>query len=400
VPALIRNQDARRFFLHLQGLSQTPGRSIDADGIYDLIEHIGFVQIDSINTVERAHHQILFSRNQTYKHDHLRQLHEKTGALFENWTHDASIIPSSYYPYWRHRFERSRAHLRQRWRKWRRDGFEDLFDHVRNHIEHHGPTLSRDLTIDKPRAAKSDGWWDWHPAKTALEFLWRTGEIAVVRRQGFQKVYDLSARVIPEPHFANEISADAFINWSCTSALDRLGFATAREIADFWDGITLEEVKGWIARQNDQLVPVAVEVVNAEEPRACLAWHDYQMRMSAAKDAPLRLRVLSPFDPLLRDRARAARLFGFRYRIEVFVPAAKREYGYYVFPLLEGDKMVGRIDMKAMRKTGELNVRAVWLESGVRASAGRKSRIEAEVERMRKFANLDTVSYQPGWLRL
>ncbi len=399
MPALIRNQDARRFFLHLQGLSQTPGRSIDADGIYDLIEHIGFVQIDSINTVERAHHQILFSRNQTYKHDHLRHLHEKTGALFENWTHDASIIPSSYYPYWRHRFERSREHLRQRWRKWRRDGFEELFDDVRNHIERMGPTLSRDLTIDKPRSGKGDGWWDWHPAKTALEFLWRTGEIAVVRRQGFQKVYDLSARVIPEPHFADEISADAFIDWSCRTALDRLGFATAREIAEFWHGITLDEVKGWITRQSDRLVPVEVETLNAEEPRACLAWHDYKNRMSEAKDAPSRLRVLSPFDPLLRDRARAERLFGFCYRIEVFVPAAKRQYGYYVFPLLEGNTIVGRMDMKAMRKTGELNVIALWLESGIRASAGRKSRIEAEVERMRKFANMDTVSYQPGWLR-
>jgi uncharacterized protein len=399
VPALIRNQDARRFFLHLQGLSHAPDRAIDANGIYDLIEQIGFVQIDSLNTVERAHHQILFSRNQTYKHGHLRQLHENTGVLFENWTHDASIIPSAYYPYWRHRFERSREQLRQRWRKKRRDGFGELFEDVRNHIERTGPTLSRDLTIDKSRSGKGGEWWEWHPAKIALEYLWRTGEIAVVRRQGFQKVYDLSARVIPEPHFANEISADAFIDWSCSSALDRLGFATAREIADFWDGITLDEVKGWIARQSDRLVPVAVETCNTEEPRACLAWHDYKDRMSEARVAPSRLRVLSPFDPLLRNRARAERLFGFRYRIEVYVPAAKRQYGYYVFPLLEGNAIVGRMDMKANRKTGVLNVIALWLESGIRASAGRKSRIEAEVERMRKFADMDTVSYQPGWLQ-
>ncbi len=399
MPALIRNEDARRFFLHLQGLSHAPGRRIDAEGAFKLIEQIGFVQIDSINTVERAHHQILFSRNQTYHQDHLRHLQENTGAVCENWTHDASIIPSSYYPYWRHRFERSREHLRQRWRKWRRDGFEELFDDVRGHIERHGPTMSRDLTVGDKQKGSGDGWWDWHPAKTALEYLWRTGEIAIARRQGFQKVYDLSARVIPECHYCEEISVKDFIHWSCTNALDRLGFANPRDIADFWDGVSLGEVKNWIVAQGDALVEVEVEAANGEDPRACFAWHDYKARMDQADQAPQRLRVLSPFDPLLRDRARAERLFGFRYRIEVFVPAAKRQYGYYVFPLLEGNRLVGRIDMKADRKSSTLNVIAVWLERGIRPSAGRISKIEAEIERIRRFAKLDTVSYQTGWLR-
>jgi len=399
VPALIRNEEARRFFLHLQALSGAPGRSIDAAGILGLIEQLGFVQIDSINTVERAHHQILFSRNQTYKHHYLSQLHEKTGVLFENWTHDASIIPSSYYPYWHHRFERSRTHLRQRWRKWRRHGFEELLDDVRTHIKRNGPTLSRDLTLANPHSGTGDGWWDWHPAKTALEYLWRTGEIAVVRRQGFQKVYDLSARVIPEPHFTYQISAEDFIDWSCRMALDRLGFASPHEIAAFWDAISLEEVRQWIVHQNDKLVPVKVEAANGEEPRTCLAWHDYKARMDETKDAPARLRVLSPFDPLLRDRARAERLFGFRYRIEVFVPAAKRQYGYYVFPLLEGNRLIGRIDMKADRKTLNLNVTALWLESLVRPGAGRLSKVKAEIERIGKFAGMDTVTCQPDWLR-
>lgn len=399
MPVLIRNEDARRFFLHLQGLTGLPGQTIDEAGVYSLIEHIGFVQIDSINTVERAHHQILFSRNQTYKHDHLYHLHENTASVFENWTHDASIIPSSYYPYWRHRFERCQVQLRERWRKWRRDGFEDLFDDVRKHIEDNGPTMSRDLTIASPKSGSGDGWWDWHPAKTALEFLWRTGEIAIVRRQNFQKVYDLSARVIPEPHFTNEISAEEFINWSCTNALDRLGFATPRDIAAFWEGITLDEVKAWVAAQGDKLVPVEVETANGEDPRPGVGWHDFQDRMQEAEDAPSRVRVLSPFDPLLRDRARAERLFGFRYRIEVFVPAAKRQYGYYVFPLLEGNKMIGRIDMKAIRKTNTLNVVALWLEPEIRPSAGRKAKIEAELDRIRKFAGMETISYETSWWR-
>jgi len=275
-----------------------------------------------------------------------------------------------------------------------------LFDDVREHIERHGPTMSRDLTIDNPRSGSGDGWWDWHPAKTALEYLWRTGEIAIVRRQGFQKVYDLSARVIPECHFCREISTKGFIHWSCTNALDRLGFASPRDIASFWDGVSLAEVKDWIVGQGDKLVEVEVATANGEAARTCLAWHDYKTRMDEARDAPQRLRLLSPFDPLLRDRARAERLFGFRYRIEVFVPAAKRQYGYYVFPLLEGNRLVGRIDIKADRKSSTLNVIALWLEPGIRPSAGRLSKIEAEIERIRKFARLETVSYKSGWLRM
>ncbi len=398
MPALIRNEDARRMFMHLQGLSSPPGKSINEPEVFKLIERLGFVQIDSINTVERAHHQILFSRNQTYKHQHLVQLHENDAAVFENWTHDASIIPSAFYPYWQHRFARTGLQLRQRWRKWRRQGFEELLDDVRGHISSNGPTMSRDLT-PTAQSRSGDGWWDWHPAKTALEYLWRTGEIAVIRRQGFQKVYDLSKRVIPDPYHREEVSHEAFVNWSCSSALDRLGFATAGEIAAFWEGVSIDEVKTWISQQGDKLVPVDVETAKDKELRLSVAWHDFRDRLAEAGEAPSRLRILSPFDPLLRDRARTERLFGFRYRIEVFVPEAKREYGYYVFPMLEGNRLVGRIDMKAHRKTRELNVKALWLEPGVRLSTGRRVKIDAEIERIRKFAGTDRITHQPGWLR-
>jgi hypothetical protein len=395
---LLRNRDARRLFLHLQGLARPPRQALGREGLRDLIAQIGFVQMDSINTVERAHHQILFSRNQTYRRDDLRVLHETDRAVFENWTHDAALIPCAFYPHWQHRFAREQARLRDRWRKWRRESFEDLIDDVREKIARNGPTMSRDLCPDEKRA--SGGWWDWHPAKTALEYLWRTGEIAVARRDGFQKVYDLSERVIPEPHRAAAVSRAETVDWACASALDRLGFASSGEIAAFWAAVSPKEAADWCAaRLGNDLVQVTVEPADGGKPRPCFARADYGALLEQAPDAPARLRVLSPFDPVLRDRARTERLFGFHYRIEVFVPAAKRAYGYYVFPLLEGSKFVGRIDMKCDRQDGILRVKRLWLEPTVRLTAGRRDKLEAELERIRAFAGADRVVFDKKYDR-
>ena len=134
------------------------------------------------------------------------------------------------------------------------------------------------------------------------------------------------------------------------------------------------------------------------KPRASFALADQVAWLLDAPEPPARIRVLSPFDPLIRDRNRTERLFGFFYRIEVFVPEPKRQYGYYVFPLLEGDRLIGRIDMKAERKEGLLDVRRLWLEPGVKPTAGRLDKLEAELQRVARFAGMETVRLQPGWL--
>ncbi|MEE8274698.1 MAG: crosslink repair DNA glycosylase YcaQ family protein [Alphaproteobacteria bacterium] len=392
---LVRNADARRLILHLQGLSRPPPGRLGTTGLRELIERIGFVQVDSINTVERAHHQILFARNRTYRQDLLRRLHERERAVFENWTHDAAIIPSVFYPYWRHRFNHEKARLRERWRKWRRQGFEEAIEGVRAHIERDGPTMSRDFESDDKRGGV--GWWDWRPAKTALEYLWRTGEIAVVRREGFQKVYDLSERAIPDTYRTARVSKSDYVDWACRSALDRLGFATPGEIAAFWDAVSPEQAKRWCAaRMGRGLTEVAVEPADGAKPRSCIARADIETLIDGAPEPPGGLRVLSPFDPLLRDRARTERLFGFRYRIEVFVPAARREYGYYVFPMLEGKQLIGRIDMKHRRNEGVLAVKGLWFEPGVRNGVGRRRRLEAELERIRRFTGAERVVFEDG----
>lgn len=387
---LISNRDARRTLLHLQGLCTPPRARLTKDGLRQLIERIGFVQIDSIRTVERAHDMILFARNQTYRPKHLKQLLEHDGTLFEHWTHDASIVPSAFYPYWKHRFDRERLVLAERWKNWGREGFEHHFENIIERIQTTGPCMARELEGGTRKSG--DGWWDWKPSKAALEYLWRVGELAVARREGFQKVYDLPVNVIADPHLGKSYGREDFIEWACASALQRLGFATHGEIAAFWDLISPAEARAWCEAQDGKaLRRVCVESADGSAPKASYARADYEDILRELPDPPDRLRVLSPFDPVIRDRKRALRLFNFDYRIEIFVPEAKRKYGYYVFPLLEGDRLIGRIDMKHDRASGELGIKGFWLEPGVKLTKGRSARLAAELERIRRFSGADSL---------
>lgn len=392
---LVGNLQARRFFIARQGLCDPPTRSWGKPGLYDAVERLGFVQVDSINTVERAHHHILFARNQTYRHKHLADLVEKDRSLFENWTHDASIIPTVFFPYWRHRFEHEKQRLRTRWKEhFGQEGFDRDLDRVLDRVAREGPLLARDFEGDKP----STGWWDWHPSKAALEYLWRTGELSISRRDGFQKVYDLTERVIPPVHRSRAVTREEFVDWACRSAIERLGIATRSEITAFWRLLSPAEVEGWAKAHRNELESLRIEGADGR-PQPSLALAGTLDVIARSPEPPSRLRTLSPFDPLLRDRRRAERLFGFNYRIEVFVPEARRRYGYYVYPVLRGDRIVGRIDMKADRASDRLVVRAFWPEPRVRISAALLGQLEAELARVRRFAAVADVRFDDGWLR-
>ncbi|WP_235829674.1 winged helix-turn-helix domain-containing protein [Frigidibacter oleivorans] len=391
---LLPNPLARRLFLDRHALAEAPSGPAKGADLLALIHRLGFVQIDSVNTVERAHHMILWSRRPAYRPAALRGLLERDRALFEHWTHDAAAIPVDFLPFWQMRFRRSEARIRARWREWQGAEFEGQLDAVLDRIRDGGPVAGGDLSDDTPREA---GWWNWHPSKTALEFLWHTGRLAVTRRDGFTKVYDLAERVYP----ATDPPEDtAVIDWACGAALDRLGFATSGEIAAFWAKVTPEEAKDWChdALARGEIEPIRVEGADGS-PRRAFARPGWRAAAEAAPEPPGRVRILSPFDPALRDRARAERLFGFHYRIEIFVPEAKRRWGYYVFPVMEGDRLIGRVDARARRAEGCLRVAAFWPEPGVRMGAGRSQRLEAELDRLARFAGCERVEFDAGWLR-
>ena len=395
---LLKNPDARRLFLARHALAEAPAGPGSGVCLAQMIDRLGFVQLDSINTVERAHHMILWARRQSYRPEALKRLHEVDRAVWEHWTHDAAILPVQAHAYWQHNFPRREARLRAHWGKWFRPGYEAQIEGLLERVRLGGPVSTSD--VGEGEVKGKGGWWDWNPSKTALEWLWHTGRLAVTRRDGFQKVYDLAERVIPAAHRGPAPGEAAMVDWACSGALDRLGFADAAELRGFWGVVTPAEARDWVvgALSAGLIIEIGVEGALGAIKRS-FARPDVMVQALAIGELSQRVRVLSPFDPALRDRDRAEFLFGFSYRIEVFVPEAKRKYGYYVFPVLEGDRVIGRVDCKAFRDASVLRVKGFWPEAGVKMGLGRLQRLEAELDRLARFAGCDRVAYLDGWLR-
>lgn len=391
---VITNRRARHIFLAKHGLVDAPAGSGKGADLQGVVNNLGFVQLDSVNTFARAHDLILWSRRQQYRPAHLSNLLTQDRGVFEHWTHDASAISMDHFVHWRLKFARDAAWLESRWKEWRRDDFTKKIDEVLRHIDDHGCCTSGDVGTDEERG--KGGWWDWHPSKTALEYLWRSGQVSVVRRENFTKIYDLTERVIPPERLNARVADQDTVDWACGFALDKLGFATSGEIAAFFALVTPAEARDWCkaALAGGQIIAVDVEGVDGKLRRSFARRDVCDLTLP---DLTSRVRIMSPFDPALRDRKRAERLFGFHYRIEIFVPAPKRQYGYYVFPVMEGDQMIGRIDMKRQGTT--LAVTAFWPEPSVRMGAGRIKRLQSEIGRAARFGGCDDINYADDWIR-
>ena len=374
---------ARRLLLLSQGLLADPARRAAPAAVYRLIETMGFVQVDTINVVERAHQHILYSRLDDYRPAMLVKLLERDRKLFEHWTHDAAVIPSTWFPQWRPRFTRfkSEAARRPGWRRRLGGAPRAVIRRVRERIEREGPLMSRDFETERRRPG--GGWWDWKPEKAALEYLWRAGELAVSGRRNFQKIYDLVERTIPQARDARSPGAREHSDWVCRTSLERLGVATPIELARFLASIDLSAAKRWCqqAARRGEILEVSVEAVDGSKPRGAYARLDWERRARGSREPPERVRLLSPFDPVIRDRDRTRRLFGFDYAFEAFVPAARRRYGYYVLPLLEGERLIGRVDPKLHRDRGVLEIRGLWWEPGVSPTRDRLDALESGLAR-------------------
>jgi len=378
VPRLTAVQ-ARRLLLSGSALLGAP----PPGGLEGLILQLGYVQMDSINVLERAHHLILGSRHPGYAPAQLERLLEGR-RLFEHWTHDAAAIPLQWYPHWHRRFASSRERILASawWRERVGEGAEELAAQVLERVRREGPLRSADF--EHPRQAGQGAWWGWKPQKAALEFLWHTGALAVAGRVNFNKLYDLPERVFPEAHARAVPDPQAHLDWACAGALQRLGTATPRELADFWDAVEPAQAAAWCAAAaaSGSIEPVEVTGADGEKARPAYAVADWRERVAALPEPGPRLAILCPFDPVLRDRVRTQRLFAFDYRFEAFVPEARREYGYYVLPLLEGDALVGRLDVKFHRERGALEVKGLWWEKGVRPAKARLRRLRTALEEL------------------
>ncbi|TPD63247.1 winged helix-turn-helix domain-containing protein [Emcibacter nanhaiensis] len=375
----------RRLWLETNGLLSSASGPVD---VVAIIKKLGFVQLDTIQNVSRAHHHILWSRHSKYREPMLDDLLSAREYIFEHFTHDASVLPMDMYPMWQRRFKRLKSSIDGKsWHK--PDRVRDWRDVLIERITKEGPLSTKDF--DSKISGKKQV-WSRPPHKHVLEYLWYSGTLATSHREKFAKFYDLAERVIPEQYRETEVSDVEQIDWLCRAALDRLAVGTPKEIKEFWEAKDVEEVKTWIEENRESIVPIQWETDTGEWITS-YALEDIEERIEKISSVPSRIKILNPFDPAVRNRTRLKSIFGFDYKLEVFVPAAKRRWGYYVYPLLEGDRFVGRIEAKADRKAGCLNVLNFWPEEGVKWGTGREKKLEAELSRFAQLAGLDSVNY-------
>jgi len=380
----ITNKQARWYWLQKNLLAKPPLGTFD---LMQTVKDLGFVQIDTIQNVARAHHHILWSRNQCYRSNMIDEHLGRAGDLFEHFTHDASMLPTEFYPMWRRRFDLMRARVEKLYfDKTVTDEKEQKL--IIDRITEDGPlsTESFDSKIEGEKVM-----WARPPHKKTLDYLWYAGKLATSHREKFRKYYDLPHRVIPKDVLETELSAQEQIDWLCDAALRRLGIASLSEIRKFWEAVSPKEVKAWAEAADLQVVGVQANDGSWSE---AYAFPDIETEIEELSKPTSRLRIINPFDPCIRDRVRLKRLFGMDYTIEIFVPAEKREWGYYVYPLLQNDRFVGRIELKADRKSDQLQVVAFWQEAKVKWGKARHDALDKELKQFAKFGGVEDIVWQ------
>lgn len=338
-------KSAQRLMVSSQGLT---GPALEP---VQIIEHLGYVQIDTISVVERAHHHVLWSRNQKYSPEDLSSLIDSRD-VFEYWSHAASYLPMKDY-----RFSLPlKKEFQKRESSWYPKDLK-MMKQVLSRIRKEGPLRSKDFEMTKQ--GKS-GWWDWKPAKKALERLFLEGKLEITRRDGFQKIYDIPENVIPSTVDTTLPTETEYARYLIQRTLQHHGLATANEIAYMRKARTKTAV---LATLNEMVAAGEISKVSVEEVNQ--PYYALQKSLENIPKVGFKIHILSPFDNLIIQRKKLVTFFDFDYKIECYVPAPKRKYGYFSLPVLQGSRFVARIDCKADRINHQLIIQSIHYEKNV-----------------------------------
>lgn len=391
----LTSSQARAAALRCQHLAGPPagGNREKAAGI---IEDLGYVQIDTISVVNRAHHHTLWTRMDGYSKDMLHMLQSRDRKVFEYWGHAASYLPIRDYRF----YTPNMISHRDPMSKWAKDRLEKcgyLMDDVLERIRKEGPLGSRDFKSE-PGVRRAQ-WWDWKPAKTALELLFWRGDLMITRRENFHRIYDLTERVLPsgtDTTVPDEAELGRFL---VRTALGAQGTATEKSISDHIHAAGRKVIRSALkAMENSgEIVPATVD---GEAGYFALA--DSEALFEELNGSFSAVHILSPFDNLIIDRRRTEKLFGFSYALECYTPKDKRRYGYFVLPVLLGDRFAARVDAKARRKEGVLALESVYLEDGIEDLEAFLSSLAVKLRdfaRWNDCGSIRLVGFEPGKYR-
>ena len=342
----------RRIALDRQGLLKNDHFGRGKRATLRAIEHLGYIQIDTISVVERAHHHVLWSRVSNYQPKFLDQL-VRERQVFEYWFHAAAWLPMRDY-----RFSLPRMNSIDGDRGWFKTFDRKLNQHILERISVEGPLRARDF--EDTREGKKE-WWDWKPAKQALEQLFMQGELMVTGREGFQKVYDLAERVLPDWVDTRYPDMAEFAGYLIDTTLRAHGFASPKTMTYLRKG---QDLRDAINKQLAARVEAGL-LTTQKLKSGDLVYIDPELLETRAPRSQAQVRILSPFDNAVIQRHRGRDIFGFDYQIECYVPEAKREFGYFCLPILYRDGFAGRMDCKAHRSSNELEIKALHLEHPV-----------------------------------
>jgi len=398
----LSQSQARRIALAAQGfLDRAHDQSLSRPTMRTLnrtIERTGVLQVDSVNVLQRAHFMPLYSRMGAYDVDLLARAQSRNGArkprrLVEYWAHVQALMPVELWPLMRHRMDSFRT---QRHKWWGSEVSESLVTNLMAEIRDRGASTARDLDDGLPRNKENWG-WNWSATRRALDYLYMIGEVAIAERNSqFEIRYDLPERVLPADVLAAPTPTLEEANRELVRRAARShGVATARCLADYYR-MRLQPLDG------DRAATGAIEdLVEAGElePVRVAGWNrPAYLHRDARRPRRVDARALiSPFDPVVWLRERTERLFDFHYRIEIYTPAPKRVYGYYVLPFLLGEEIVGRVDLKADRQSGRLVVKAAYAEPQTRAwaPADTADELSAELVRLARWLGMDELTVEP-----
>lgn len=347
----------RGLMIAAQGLHDRPQPRLTKKAVRSIIRQMHVLQIDTIHVIARSPYLVLWSRLGNYNPRWLDDLLAE-GALFEYWSHAACFLPIEEYPLYRHLYDSWLGGRAHKWLEEHRHVAKRVLDHIQTHGE------ARSSDFERTDGQKTN-WWNWKDEKVALEYLFYAGELMVRRRHNFQRIYDLRERVLAEVEELPDISPAEAHDQFVLKAIQALGVTKAEWIADYFR-LSKTDTRAALKRLEKQGRLMTVEVEGWDVPGYIHPGDRKQVEAAANGEIPRsKTTFLSPFDPLVWDRARALDLFGFDYKIEVYTPASKRKYGYFTLPILYNNALIGRIDPKAHRKEGIFEVKALHLEPGV-----------------------------------